>query len=451
MKRKEAAINGEFEQVLPPVRSKQKREKQGLRKKRADRITSSDYGAWEKFDVEKACVEVDMADIGPVSLDSKKSMDAKKEKLREEAQYEKNRGNTFVKREKWDEAIVCYNRAIELVKDDAIYYANRALCHLMKDSLHQAISDCNEALKLDPNYVKAYQRRASASEKLGSLRAASQDLQEVIRLEPHNNAARKQLEDIKKRMGTKGMKSKSSPISESKSFIPPNNYKPKIIELPDEPSKEERELEKWKDGVGEDINVIKPVKKPPHLRSKRALKNVPIQEIPLGRIDKNTTETDKTVEEVNSKLTELCKPDPPESNKLLSDVLTTEKVENLTAPHNSVQFTSEWKYLKNKIGARGDYLSIIDPEKLPAIFANALESDILSEILQTLHQDIQKFTKKSVSEYLLALSKVKRFSTLTLFLTRDDKEIIRKLLVHCEKEEKLTTGEIAELMELYEV
>ena len=42
-------------------------------------------------------------------------------------------GNNFVKQEKWDEAISCYNRAIELVKDDAIYYANRGLCYLKKD------------------------------------------------------------------------------------------------------------------------------------------------------------------------------------------------------------------------------------------------------------------------------------------------------------------------------
>lgn len=44
-------------------------------------------------------------------------------------------GNMFVKQEKWDEAISCYNRAIELVKDDCIYFANRGLCYLKKDRL----------------------------------------------------------------------------------------------------------------------------------------------------------------------------------------------------------------------------------------------------------------------------------------------------------------------------
>lgn len=40
-----------------------------------------------------------------------------------------------MKQEKWNEAISCYNRAIDLVKDDAIYYANRGLCYLKKDRL----------------------------------------------------------------------------------------------------------------------------------------------------------------------------------------------------------------------------------------------------------------------------------------------------------------------------
>lgn len=40
---------------------------------------------------DKACEEVDMEDVGPTSLDGKKSLSVKQEKLREEAQYEKER------------------------------------------------------------------------------------------------------------------------------------------------------------------------------------------------------------------------------------------------------------------------------------------------------------------------------------------------------------------------
>ncbi|XP_028179247.1 RNA polymerase II-associated protein 3-like isoform X3 [Ostrinia furnacalis] len=531
MKRKEAALNGAFEQDLPPVRSKLKREKPVVVKKSPEkRISSFDYKAWDQFDADKACEDIDMAEVGPVSLDGKKSQQVKQDKLREEAQYEKERGNTYVKKEKWDEAIQCYTRAIELVKDDAIYFANRGLCYLKKDSLHQAEKDCTEALRLDPTYVKAFQRRATARERLGSLRAASRDLMEVIKLEPHNHAAKQQLETIKTRMGTKGSKSKSSPSStptaESKPIITPAKAIPKIIELPDEPTMPAQKKiptkptqnvpvmpaqnvpvmpvqnsapampaqksplvmpvkpvqsseDKWKDGVDEGITVIKPVKKPPHLRSKRALKPVSIQEILLGKSspekpptrlkiveledelahgDSNNNEA-KIEKEKESRTTgEKGKGDmkekilTPESVKLIEDATVTEKLlQNLVPPTNSVQFMAEWKYLKGKGDARTQYLSIIDPHRIPSIFENALESDVLSDVLTTLHSDMAKFGAKTVAAYLQSMTKVKRFSALAMFLSDGDKKVLNDLLHHCKTVEKLSDDAIADLKNKYEI
>ncbi|CAG4980679.1 unnamed protein product [Colias eurytheme] len=449
MKRKEAALNGEFEQDLPPVRSKVRKERPVVSKKKQEkRIPAADYKAWEKFDVEKACEEVDMADVGPASLDSKHSEKDKQEKLREEAQYEKERGNTFVKQEKWSEAIVCYSRAIELVKDDAIYYANRGLCYLKKDSLHQAEKDCTEALRLDPTYVKALQRRATARERLGSLRAASSDLNEVLKLEPHNAAARRQLEAIKARMGTKGAKSKSSPSTTPTIESQPitKTAQPKVVELE---TIEPTPLEKWRDGVGENITVIKPVKKPPHLRSKRALKHIPIQEIPLGcskpkavsKIDLDSLAQGDTNNNSDTKLDILPKED--------GDIIHNITVDKMIVPVNSVQFMNEWKYLKGSPEARGDYLSIIDPSAIPSIFANALESDVLSQVLHTLHDYKGKFTH--AGRYLHALARVKRFSALAMFLSDGDKEVVNKLLVHCKTKEGLADEEIDELKKKYEL
>ncbi|XP_045777186.1 RNA polymerase II-associated protein 3-like isoform X1 [Maniola jurtina] len=489
MKRKEAALNGELEQDLPPVRSKVRKEKPvQVNKEAGKRIRASDYGAWEKFDVDKACEEVDMAEVGPVSLDSKKSQSVKMEKLREEAQYEKERGNNFVKQEKWDDAIACYNRAIELVKDDAIYYANRGLCHLKKESLHQAETDCTEALRLDPTYVKALQRRATAREKLGSLRAASHDLNEVIKLEPHNAAARRQLNAIKARMGTKGAKSKSSPTSTPTSESNPiskTKGHPKIIEIQDssvELVKELSPLEKWRDGIGEDVTVIKPVKKPPHLRSKRALKHVPIQEILLGRTivekpatrlkiieiednqahgDSNNNDSNKISQksdihydhDIGHGDQSVGHADKSEVNNEFAKVsdLSEKVVANMVPPVNSVQFILEWKGLRGNDAARSDYLSIIEPSKLPSIFENALESDVLSEVLQTLHNNRDKFKDKTIGEYLKNLCRVKRFSALAMFLSNTDKELLNSMLSHCKEVEHISDSELMELKNKYEL
>uniref|UniRef100_S4PK56 RNA polymerase II-associated protein 3 n=2 Tax=Pararge aegeria TaxID=116150 RepID=S4PK56_9NEOP len=396
------------------------------------------------------------------------------EKLREEAQYEKERGNNFVKQEKWDDAIACYNRAIELVKDDAIYFANRGLCHLKKESLHQAETDCTEALRLDPTYVKALQRRATAREKLGSLRAASHDLNEVIKLEPHNVVARRQLDAIIARMGTKGAKSKSSPTSENKQIAKDQS---KIVEIPGSYEKKSSPYEKWRHGVGEDVTVIKPVKKPPHLRSKRALKHVPIQEILLGRtvVEKPATRLKIVEVDVNkahgdsnnndskklSQKSEInCDGDKDNGHCDKSDgnsesatvVYHSEKVvANMVPPLNSVQFILEWKSLRGNSAARSDYLSMIEPSKLPTIFENALESDVLSDLLQTLHDYRDNFEEHSIGDYLKSLCRVKRFSALAMFLSSSDKDLLNDMLCYCIATQQISESEFMELKMKYEL
>lgn len=443
------------------------------------KIRGSDYTAWEKYDVDKACEDIDMADVGPTSLDGKKSQQAKLEKLKEEAQYEKERGNTFVKQEKWDEAISCYNRAIELVKDDCIYFANRGLCYLKKDSLHQAESDCTEALRLDPTYVKALQRRATARERLGSLRSASHDLNEVLKLEPHNTAARKQLDAIKVRMGTKGTKSKSSPSTtptiEIKPIVKPK-IQPKIVELPPEPAMNSPTDDNWRNGVGENIMVIKPVKKPPHLRSKRPLKSIPIQEVLLGEKTPEKPPTRLKIIEIEDELsqgdtnnndsnkiyeTPLEREDikgegdkalsSPESAKLISDTIVTEKeLKSFVPPVNSVQFMAEWKYLKGQWDAKCEYWRIIEPSKIPSIFANALESYVVSDVIRILHDYPHRFAGR-VAAHLAALSNVQRFSALAMFLSHTDKEMLTKLLDHCKVAENCSDDVIADLKNKYEL
>lgn len=80
---------------------------------------------------EKACEEVDVP-----SLKSKSETDEEKiireKQLRDEANVEKEKGNQFVKKEKWDSAIECYSKAIKCFSQDAIFYCNRALCYLKK-------------------------------------------------------------------------------------------------------------------------------------------------------------------------------------------------------------------------------------------------------------------------------------------------------------------------------
>ena len=71
------------------------------------KIKGSDYAAWDKFDIEAACEEVekeeeDEGDTGDEEVDE--------ERKRVEAVAEKERGNTAFKAGKWDQAIERYTR-----------------------------------------------------------------------------------------------------------------------------------------------------------------------------------------------------------------------------------------------------------------------------------------------------------------------------------------------------
>ncbi|CAG9564276.1 unnamed protein product [Danaus chrysippus] len=64
---------------------------------------------------------------------------------------------------------------------------------------------------------------------------------------------------------------------------------------------------------------------------------------------------------------------------------------------------------------------IIPPDLLPSIFENALESDVLSSVLRTVHNNMDRFPH-SVVAYLKNICRVKRFSALAMFLSAIDKE-----------------------------
>ncbi|CAH6719319.1 serine/threonine-protein phosphatase T [[Candida] jaroonii] len=81
-------------------------------------------------------------------------MDAK-----EQAIKLKDQGNKCLKELKFDDAIDCYTKAIELDDQNAVFYSNRAQVHIKLENYGLAIADCDNALKVDPNMMKAYYRK----------------------------------------------------------------------------------------------------------------------------------------------------------------------------------------------------------------------------------------------------------------------------------------------------
>ncbi|PVD23498.1 hypothetical protein C0Q70_16770 [Pomacea canaliculata] len=113
---------------------------------------------------------------------------------REEAEKLKNKGNDFMKAEKFSDALESYTKAIRLDGKNAVYYCNRAAAYSKLNKHQQAIEDCNRALSIDPSYSKAYGRMGIAFTALTDHESARECYRKALELDPHNQSYQNNLE-----------------------------------------------------------------------------------------------------------------------------------------------------------------------------------------------------------------------------------------------------------------
>lgn len=89
-----------------------------------------------------------------ISLKKKKSLSAKGSS--NSANSYKVNGNKLYYSKLFEEAIKCYDKAIELNSGEACYLTNRALCNIQLHRWSRVEADCRRALEVDPYQVKAY-------------------------------------------------------------------------------------------------------------------------------------------------------------------------------------------------------------------------------------------------------------------------------------------------------
>ena len=65
---------------------------------------------------------------------------------------------TLILAKRFEEAIECYTKAIELNPTVAVYYGNRSFAYLKTESYGYALSDATQALELDKSYIKVRER-----------------------------------------------------------------------------------------------------------------------------------------------------------------------------------------------------------------------------------------------------------------------------------------------------
>ena len=96
-----------------------------------------------------------------------------------------NRGNAFMAKGEYDQAIDDYNQAIKANPTYARAFNNRGLAYQKKSELNRAIEDFDRSIKLYPISAPVFVNRAEAHRTKNDYRLALRDYDEAIRLQPN--------------------------------------------------------------------------------------------------------------------------------------------------------------------------------------------------------------------------------------------------------------------------
>ncbi|KAF5372891.1 hypothetical protein D9758_001714 [Tetrapyrgos nigripes] len=110
-------------------------------------------------------------------------------------------------------------------------------------------------------------------------------------------------------------------------------------------------------------------------------------------------------------------------------------------------FDAKWQQLESS-EEKFEFLTTVPPSRLPTMFQTSLEPSLFMSICRTLldaiqHSDDENIVTVAV-EYLQTFTKVPRIKTVVLFLTGDEKDVLRAIYQRLEVSERVEIREIVE-------
>mmetsp|Transcript_114647 Transcript_114647/g.319264 ORF Transcript_114647/g.319264 Transcript_114647/m.319264 type:complete len:577 (+) Transcript_114647:197-1927(+) len=145
---------------------------------------------------------------------------AQKQYMYNAAEMLKNEGNTYVKAEKYSEALSKYSKALENISAHAgddisslkvVLLNNSALCYLKTKDFNKALESSGEALQVDPKSFKALFRRGQAKAEIGHLGEAVADVRRAAELSPGDKAIAAELERLRGQLKERGLQEDALP------------------------------------------------------------------------------------------------------------------------------------------------------------------------------------------------------------------------------------------------
>ncbi|KAG5670738.1 hypothetical protein PVAND_000980 [Polypedilum vanderplanki] len=241
------------DQILKEIKPKENKTEPPIRKstngvektvpKSQERIKSTDYSKWDKFDADAAVLKIDLDEERQreaVELKNKRNLEKSNlieviedKEVDELSEFERERmslkfkekGNEAFKAKDYDEAIREYSESIRF-KKNAAAFNNRALVYLKKKEYIRVISDTNECLQIEPQNTKAINRKGLAFLGNEMWTEAYNAFEKVLQIQPENQVAQQELLKLQPKMPSRtAVRMKIEVIEE----IKPEEQKKKII------------------------------------------------------------------------------------------------------------------------------------------------------------------------------------------------------------------------------
>ena len=380
-----------------------------------------------------------------------------RQRERQKASFYKEQGNKCLKNGKLNDAIIYYTKGIEADPNNALLYSNRAMANLKLGKNDLVIDDCTESIKLDDSYFKSYLRRASAYRNLGQVEQSEQDFRTVLKLQPDNKEALNELNKLKL------VKENKSGIANTNNIVMPVKKsigKRSKVPLRRIHVEEIRSSENLSSNLGAQANFIKTKETKPSkskvIEIASDITESKTESQKFDAVESNWStplngSADKTTEDTSSrfhKLNENLEAESPKSDNHVK--VKSKEIQIPPVPMSSMQFIADWKQLHKNQENTFLYLKQIPSQKLTSLIPHsAFDSTMLTTFLQVFKNYFVLKRQPEVFPYLAALSKVKRFSTLTMFLSKEEKQVVKELFEFVERTETVSIDQISSVKKLY--
>ena len=111
----------------------------------------------------------------------------------EEALQYYNKGEDFFIDKKFDDALTCYEKAIELEPSDAYYWTLKGLTLYDLEKYQDALVCCNKAIELDPSKARYWNTKSATLSSLEKDQDALVCCNKAIELDPDNDSYKQRL------------------------------------------------------------------------------------------------------------------------------------------------------------------------------------------------------------------------------------------------------------------